>query len=526
MSLIKRISILAQISFVVLGIVVFLSALLWAKHRDPFRRIHLSVETPVGSVAAVVFLPKPVSTHPVVFFLNDSQQDGWSGLRLRQIAEMGVAAVGVEYTKEHQDRFDEEFAAVVDHILGESWARADAIAWFGYGLGAERLLGHAVRQDAHNPDILISLAGGLRLDSSLIDLSSFPGCRYLFIHGENDSVYPVRATDDLALSLRNEGIEAKTLLLEGKSVHFGRDQDIVFRAIAEYVHSFFELSFEADYRDGSWRYWIPTALLGTSIFAVGAIRVGRMCFGSGRVTRRVVMFYGIAAVVTTAALVQTGIHLGLPYFSISERTVNLARHLVRAEFREDFDFIVERGITAGTPIRQVLQHVELANLQRNRFYPELPEEIFRPYILSPQVFEGGVEGWGWRRVLWETFYPRVRKADTPAEAAEIVVRFLRERVGINESVRQGHAIETCWRTGWTSDSGFDGIYVAAMRSVGIAARIGESGAAELWTGHSWVAAPQPYLRHGFSRGDEGSGRIRIRLPGVERMSGRSETGTR
>jgi hypothetical protein len=40
-------------------------------------------------------------------------------------------------------------------------------------------------------------------------------------------------------------------------------------------------------------------------------------------------------------------------------------------------------------------------------------------------------------------------------------------------------------------------YVAALRSVGIAARLGRQGQAELWTGAEWVTAAQHLLKHGL-----------------------------
>ena len=43
----------------------------------------------------------------------------------------------------------------------------------------------------------------------------------------------------------------------------------------------------------------------------------------------------------------------------------------------------------------------------------------------------------------------------------------------------------------TDMAGFERIYVAALRSVGIAAQLGAQGQAEVWTGAVWQVAPRP-----------------------------------
>jgi len=41
--------------------------------------------------------------------------------------------------------------------------------------------------------------------------------------------------------------------------------------------------------------------------------------------------------------------------------------------------------------------------------------------------------------------------------------------------------------------GFEALYVAALRSVGVPARVGAQGHAELWSGALWQAAPRPLV---------------------------------
>lgn len=125
----------------------------------------------------------------------------------------------------------------------------------------------------------------------------------------------------------------------------------------------------------------------------------------------------------------------------------------------------------------------------------------------------------WRRQLWEYFYPRIRKESSLEAAAEIVVRNLdedckrdggrdstpinREReleiknsktgVEISAPTHVGgyKSVLEIWRQQMASVEEFERIYVAALRSVGIPARLATSGQAEFWTGAEWKVAPRP-----------------------------------
>lgn len=97
----------------------------------------------------------------------------------------------------------------------------------------------------------------------------------------------------------------------------------------------------------------------------------------------------------------------------------------------------------------------------------------------------------WRRALWEEFYPRIRHENSPADAATIVVRHLRERVTIATLPGLPHDVPTIWLRQITDETGFDIIYVAALRSVGVPARLSEHGKAEFFDGGQWQAAPRP-----------------------------------
>jgi hypothetical protein len=48
-----------------------------------------------------------------------------------------------------------------------------------------------------------------------------------------------------------------------------------------------------------------------------------------------------------------------------------------------------------------------------------------------------------------------------------------------------------WQRQITNARGFEAVYVVALRSVGVAARLDAQSRSEFWTGSAWQAAPRP-----------------------------------
>ena len=203
----------------------------------------------------------------------------------------------------------------------------------------------------------------------------------------------------------------------------------------------------------------------------------------------------IAAVVLgSCAALLTAIHLVLPKMAVSDFTLSLADDfLVQAEWRKDFDFVVANSVSRGKRLGALLDHARLACLQRHHFYPALDESVYQHCVLSPVVDRLPLSELDWRRTLWEYFFPRVRHEQDPILAAQTVVRYLRQRVGIDPSYSYRVGVETIWTQQMTDANGFERIYVAALRSVGIAARLNERHRAELWTGKAWHESPRPII---------------------------------
>jgi hypothetical protein len=202
----------------------------------------------------------------------------------------------------------------------------------------------------------------------------------------------------------------------------------------------------------------------------------------------------IAAVLATAALAQTALHVVPPRLPTSGRTLTIAqKHLVQAKERPDFEVLAANSAWRGKPLKTLLEHVELAHYNRELINWKLDEQVYCQYVLTAQIDPEADGELDWRRPLWENFYPRIRREQDPAAAAETVVRFLRERVTIVQGSNLPSTVAEIWQRQITNARGFEAVYVAALRSVGVPSRLDAQGRAELWTGSVWQAAPRPLV---------------------------------
>ena len=127
------------------------------------------------------------------------------------------------------------------------------------------------------------------------------------------------------------------------------------------------------------------------------------------------------------------------------------------------------------------------------FYQNIEKEFWRKCVLSP-VIGGKLSGEAsWRRPLWSNFYPRVRSYTEPVSAAKNIARTLREQVGVTSGLSNHAGILASWEAQAANEDDWERLYVAALRSATIAARLGEDGRAEVWTGSAWLPAPCPIV---------------------------------
>jgi predicted esterase len=506
---------------------LFFGALLWARECDPFHRIWFKVGTRGHSkTECITVLPKTAQEPlPVAIYLQDSGGSLLeSGNELRQMAEIGLAVVGMDYDQTNQMVFDEQFTALLEHVRRQKWADTNQIACVGFSRGAQRELAFVLNHVGLQPGLLIQLAGGWVPELEENKTKSFRA-KVLLIHGERDEVFPLAEAQRVASCLQSNGVPVELKILAAQSHSLGPNRLQVFRAIGEYCLTQFRGSTAlSEYRSilswqklarPLWLYWIPAGIW-VGIWLFLRRREGRGVDGeiSGGSTPMAplkkweVGLRWLAAALAVLASVQTALHLIVPQMDVDPRTLAIARkYLVQSKELNDFDCLVSSPVWQRTHLKVLLEHVQLASYNRELINWKLDDQTYREYVLSPQIdlaLDGGLQ---WRRPLWENFYPRIRKEQTPEAAAEIVGRFLRERVtvrrGMNRESEAGKndqrlqksspTILGIWEGQIADEKGYEAVYVAAMRSVGIPSRLNSDGQAELFTGKVWQLAPRPLV---------------------------------
>jgi pimeloyl-ACP methyl ester carboxylesterase len=490
--------------------ILFLGSLFWAHSRDPFRRTEFAVKTAAGTkVHGITVLPRRLDRSlalPTVVYVHGSGGT-WltDGNDLRQFAELGMAAVGFDYDQTNSGAFDGEFSAVLDYVRRQSWADANAIAWVGFSLGAQNTLSYLLKHPENHPQLYVRLAGGWIPELDVVTARREPRPTVLLVHGENDQIFPVGDAKRLAELLRTNGTDVMLHIMAGHGHDFESDQPVVFRLIAEYCkatltpghplpefprlhpYPFLFCISPAFAWLGFWLYWRKNrrdSAGGTPTGATATVALPLTKFEVGlRVT---------ASVLATLAVADTALHLIPPRMEVSGHTLSIARRFLLApKWHRDFETLATLPVWQGQRLQTLLEHVNLANYTVNELVNwKVNDALYREFVLSPVVVSGGHE-LNWRRALWENFYPRVRHENTTSDAAVIVVRFLRQRVTIAPNHPKQPGVESMWNGHIVNLEDFEILCTAALRSVGVPARLNGKQEAEFWTGSQWKAAPRP-----------------------------------
>jgi dienelactone hydrolase len=498
---------------------LFLGALGWAKERDPFVRKWFTLKTSDrGSVKCVVVLPKPMRRYPVVIHAHGAGEDLLKdGVELRQLAELGLATVSLEYNKTNQAIFEAQFKALLHYLSKKKWVDTNKIAWVGLSLGANRMLDFALQHPEQQPQLLVQLSGGGidRLAPNAQSLTNLH-CPVLLVHEGEDEVFPLAGIKQLATTLQDEGVPVELKVILNLPHGLEPERPMIFRVVSEYClthlagkdawqnyHSIAQWQADAP---PLWLFWLPAVAWVVGWLAWLRCRKAASP-GKIKLKRHEIALRWLAVILATWALAETAIHLVTPHFCVNDTTLSIARRfLVQPKEHADFENLAAQPIWHNQRLKTLLEHVELAGYNRELINWQVDETNYQDFVLSPTIepstlnsLPGQSEATtgqpstslNWRRPLWEEFYPRIRHESSPEDAAKIVVRHLRERMTIATLPDLPHDVPSIWIRQITDETGFEIIYVAALRSVGVPARLGPHQQAEFWDGDKWCAAPPP-----------------------------------
>jgi dienelactone hydrolase len=577
-------------SFWVLLLIVlaFYCAMVWAKERDPFQRVSFRLNASATKQChGIVVSPKPAAQYPLAMYLYGAESSLLnSGRQLRLIAKSGFDAASFEYDKESQPAFNEQFATVCHYLRNRSGTQTN-IVWVTYGLGARMALNFALSHPDLQPDLLICIEGAWteemhetlenmrfrrfgsvpeNMQPNLLNqpLSAIK-CPVLLVQNPEHSASPQAAYEKLAALLRAAGTSVRLCILPEASSDSSPDSLWGLRMVMQYSAAQFPppdytaklpdsglsepqarqynaalrkagenrnqiwqaiartdeakrpaaMSFIAHLNDfelarismadlqqcytPSW-LWQRRIVSGLTLLIFASLVLWKYHDKLLRVRLRFrqpgkeqcVLLKLVTCVISITALGVTGLNLLVPELNVNEFSLSMAKSFLLRSHAEDISFLGRHKIADKIKLKMWLQHVQLANLQRHQFYSSLENDLFQQYILSPQI-DSQAPAWNSRKELWEYFQPRIRKQHDPLLGAKIIVDYLLERVGIDSSYGADQDVDTIWIQKMAGEGGFQRIYVAALRSVGIAARINGLNQVEIWTRQAWTAAPKPLI---------------------------------
>ena len=485
----------------VLVLLLFVGALLWAKAQDPFSRKWFTVLAGGQYFKCVAVLPKPIHLRPVVIYAHGSGGSLMNdGFELRQMAELGLAIVSLEYNQSNGVAFNDQFDALLQYITRKKWADTNNVAWVGFSLGANRMLDFALRYPERQPQLLVQISGaGLDPSTTNCQQSTNLHCPVLLIHGDQDEIFPIADTKRLASVLQTNGVPVELKIIPALPHGMKPERGVVFRSIGEYCRSHLAGEWQ-NYRSIAqwqveapplWLFWFPAAAWIVGWFAWWRYHKPTSS-RKIKFERHEVALRWVAVLLVIWVFGETAIHLVTPRFPVSDTTISIARRfLVQPKEHADFKVLAAQPVWSGEKLKTLLDHVTLSGYNRQLINWQLDDTMYRDQVLSPIITGEAGEQLNWRRPLWEEFYPRIRHESSPEDAAKIVVRHLRERVTIASLPNPPHKVSDIWLKQITDEAGFEIIYVAALRSVGVPARLDANRHAEFYDGNRWQTAPVP-----------------------------------
>jgi hypothetical protein len=326
--------------------------------------------------------------------------------------------------------------------------------------------------------------------------------KVLLVHSALDEVFSKSDCERLADAFRDSSIPTTLVVLNGQPHKTGQFRLQIFRAIAEWCKKTLELShnFPASPHPNVIPLWL--CLAPSVLWCVfwwhcrpansrSPIRSSQ----NSKPTGIVRLQNGISVTVVAAVTVTIVANFVLQNAPLSTRSACLARYfLANRTWIAEFDDLSRRPELTGVSLKTVLDESQLAHYNTYELANwRIDEDKYFRYVLSPVLDDGFDVQFGWRRELWEYLYPRIKFEQSTRECAVGVVRALRERITIDSTSDASDGVDQVWRNGVATLKNFKRIYIAALRSVGIPARISFEGNAELWTGTVWEEAPLPLI---------------------------------
>lgn len=458
---------------------------LWAQSAESVARITVKSNNSETFVA----IPRTRESCPIVILVTGSPETILQkGPALRAIAESGVICAYIGLDKQSVDQLDRQLAEIVSDTRVVKDGNKQGLIILAEGLRSSTMLIAATKSSVIKPNVFISVPEETEINTVIDRLTKADFHCPVLIANESKSDDVVRA----AKNLPSQKIE----FLAFNGADDLRPRDLFFykqlteRACEALLRST-EISNSAPLqrRDGrsSWKYFgLPAGIF--ALFSI--LWITEKINSSPNARRRFQMAIAAALIIGVAGGITAGLFVG-------QLPSTFQTH--DAKRNAQLSALAEKWRLSATDAAKFAESSSLADYNRKLVNWKLDDRIYNEYVLNPRISMGSAPQFNWRQPLWKYFYPLIRRAPSPHDAASVVANYLRLEVEVHQPTAAGPKtdqasvgpIRVIWIERTTTRLGFEQIYVAVLRSVGVAARLNSQGDVQIWDDDEWKPAPRP-----------------------------------
>ena len=461
--------------------------IVWARQGDPITRHWIRSKDSETFVA----IPRTRDFCPIlVLVARGGESFLQKGPAIRAIVESGIACAYIAVDKQSIDQLGRQLTDVVsdNHLAND--LKKQGLVMVGEGTRASTMLIAALKAPGVHPDLFVSVPEETEINpvlDRLIKAEENLRCPIL-IANKSKSVEATDATKTLSSQREIE-------IFAFDASDDARPRDLFFyKQLTERVREKLlqlgkspNLPLERQNNRSRWGcLGLPAALL--TLFAIMFVINKTRSSSSARARFRAAR--GVAIVIGTTAGIGTAVFV---------TRLPLTVHTPDAKRSTQLSGLAKRWQLSPTETAKFAEYSSLSDYTRKLVNWKLDERIYTEDVLNPRIVADLPPDFDWRQPLWKYFYPLIRRAATPRDAANILVNYLRLEVEAPEpgARRENNIsapsmnIEEIWNKRTTTSTGFEQIYVAALRAVGIAARLNPQARVEIWDDGEWKAAPRP-----------------------------------
>lgn len=462
---------LTKITFALFWLASVVALVVWARRADPITRCTIKSSDSETFLA----MPRAGERCPILVLAGNRREDFLQkGPVIRLIAESGFICAYVVVDKQSIDQLGRQLTDILnDNRLARN-VKEHGLVVIGEGTRASTMLTGAVKAAGVQPDVFVAVPDnaetGTVLDR-LVKAREDLRCP-IVIASKSKSV---EATQSLHNSLPQEHIE----VLAFEAADDFRPRDLFFykqlaeRARAKLVQTGKPSGapLERQVEHSGWAY-VWTLIVLMSLLAIMSL----VQKATSKVAR------GTALI--------AGIFIGIGTGSFATHLPS-AMHSLNAKRSAQLSGLMDKWMLPQTDAKTFTEYSSLSDYTRKLVNWKLDERIYTEYVLNPRIVTDSQPVFTWRQPLWKYFYPLIRKAATPSDAANILVNYLRLEVEVRALDPTKRNVQEIWRSRTATPIEFEQTYIAALRSTGIAAKLNSQGRAEIWDDGEWKAAPRP-----------------------------------